>query len=72
VADVWDQGLWDTALWDQPSLALPVVKNTAWVSVGETGFSHAPVVQVTVAQAARPNVELISIAATFERLGVNV
>jgi hypothetical protein len=53
-------------------LALPVVKNTAWVSVGETGFSHAPVVQVTVAQAARPNVELISIAATFERLGVNV
>ena len=72
VADVWDQGLWDTALWDQPSLALPVVKNTGWVSVGETGFSHAPVVQVTVAQAARPNVELISVAATFERLGVNV
>ena len=48
--------------------APPVVRNTGWVSVGITGFSHAPVVQVTVAQAAKPNVELISIAATFERL----
>ena len=37
-----------------------------------TGYSHAPVVQVTVAQTPKPDVELISIAATFERLGVNV
>jgi hypothetical protein len=37
------------------------------VSIGMTGFSHAPIVQVTVAQQAKPEVELISIAATFER-----
>jgi hypothetical protein len=72
VLDVWDQGLWDEALWDQPSVGAPSVQNTMWVSVGATGFSHAPVVQVMVAQSAKPNVELISIAATFEKLGVNV
>ena len=70
--DVWDQGLWDQALWDQPSVAAPTVRNTGWVSIGATGFSHAPVLQVMVAQTAKPNVELISIAATFARLGVNV
>jgi hypothetical protein len=72
VQDVWDQGLWDEALWDQPTVTVPSVSNTGWVSIGATGFSHAPVLQVTVAQQAKPNVELISIAATFERLGVNV
>jgi hypothetical protein len=70
--DVWDQGLWDVALWDQPSVARPPVRNTMWVSVGKTGFSHAPTVQITVAQQATPNVELIAIAATFEKAGVNV
>jgi hypothetical protein len=73
VPDAWDQGLWDQAKWDQASaMALPVVRNTGWVSVGATGFSHAPIVQVTVAQRATPAVELISIGATYERLGVNV
>ena len=72
VLDVWDQGLWDEAKWDQPSVSPPTVRNTGWVSVGATGFSHAPVLQVMVAQSAKPNVELISIAATFARLGVNV
>jgi hypothetical protein len=72
LADVWDQGLWDQAKWDQPSVGRAPVRNTMWVSIGQTGFSHAPVVQVTVGQQAKPNVELISIAATFDRLGVNV
>jgi hypothetical protein len=43
-----------------------------WLSVGMTGFSHAPIVQITVAQQATPDVELIAIAATYERAGVNV
>jgi hypothetical protein len=73
VPDVWDQGLWDTAKWDQAAtLFAPVIRNTMWVSIGETGFSHAPICQVTVAQQALPDVELISIAATYERLGVDV
>ena len=70
--DVWDQGLWDQALWDAGTPSKPVVRNTGWVSIGVTGFSHAPVVQVTMAQNAKPEVELISIAGTFERLGITV
>jgi hypothetical protein len=72
VNDVWDEGLWDEALWDQDAPSAPMVQNTGWVSIGATGFSHAPVLQVMVGQRAPPNVELVSIAATFEVLGVNV
>jgi len=70
--DLWDEGLWDDALWDVATPAKPTVRNTGWVSIGVTGFSHAPIVQVTVAQQARPAVDLINIAATFERAGINV
>jgi hypothetical protein len=70
--DLWDQGLWDTAIWDAGTPPPLVVRNTGWVSIGLTGFSHAPVIQVTVAQNAKPEVDLISIAATYERAGVNV
>jgi hypothetical protein len=60
------------AQWDQAAPGKPVVRNTGWVSIGMTGYTHAPIVQVTVAQQAKPIVELISIAATFERCGINV
>jgi hypothetical protein len=43
-----------------------------WVSIGKTGFTHAPIVQVTVAQSAPPNVELIAIACAYDAAGVNV
>ena len=85
--DVWDQGLWgptptsnpptpedkeDYAQWDQPGAGVPPIKNTMWVSIGETGFSHAPIVQVSVEQQIRPNVELVSVSATFLRMAANV
>jgi hypothetical protein len=70
--DLWDQGLWDDAIWDAAAAPKPVVRNTGWVSIGMTGFSHAPIVQVTVAQQAKPEVDLISIAATYERDAVVV
>jgi hypothetical protein len=60
------------AQWDQPYTSRGLVRNTMWVSIGVTGFSHAPIVQVTVAQNAKPNVDLIAISATFERAGINV
>jgi hypothetical protein len=60
------------AQWDQPYANRFVTTNTRWVSIGATGFSHAPIVQITVAQRATPSVDLISISATFERAGVNV
>jgi hypothetical protein len=85
--DVWDQALWGPAgavippsaadiaqygQWDQPALLVIPARNTLWISIGETGYSHAPIVQVTVAQQARPDVELIAIAAVYEPAGVNV
>jgi hypothetical protein len=60
------------AQWDVGVTPVPVIRNTGWVSIGLTGFSHAPIVQVTVAQRLKPEVDLINIAATFERDGVNV
>jgi hypothetical protein len=60
------------AQWDQPAPATATVRNTMWVSIGYTGFSHAPICQVTISQAASPDVELISIAATYDAAGVNV
>jgi hypothetical protein len=60
------------AQWDQPAPATATVRNTMWVSIGYTGFSHAPICQVTIAQQALPDVELISIAATYDAAGVNV
>jgi hypothetical protein len=60
------------AQWDQPAPLKNVIRNTGWVSIGMTGFSHAPIVQVTVAQQAKPEVDLINIAATFERDAVVV
>jgi hypothetical protein len=72
VEDVWDEGKWDDAKWDQVSLKTAQVVTTGWVSIGVSGFSHAPVLQVTVGQRARPRVELISIDAIYARGGVNV
>jgi hypothetical protein len=84
--DVWDQGIWGPtptsnppndadreayAQWDQPT-KITQIKNTMWVSIGETGFSHAPIVQVSVEQQARPDVELVSLSATFLRMAANV
>jgi hypothetical protein len=43
-----------------------------WVSIGKSGFCHAPIVQITVAQQVKPDVELVAITATFEQGGVNV
>ena len=72
VFDVWGQGIWDDALWDQQALPAPAMRTTMWVSIGTTGYTHAPVVQATIAQHAKPTVELVSIDAVFERQGVNV
>jgi hypothetical protein len=47
--EVWDEGTWDHARWDQPGQPQPPVRNTGWVSIGRTGFAHAPIVQVMVA-----------------------
>jgi hypothetical protein len=58
--------------WDQPAAPPSTVINTQWVSIGYTGFSHAPVIQVTISQTVAPDIEFISMAATYDGAGVNV
>jgi len=72
VIEVWDQGQWDSARWDQPTPGAAPIRNTGWISVGRTGFSHAPVIQVTVAQQSRPAIEFIAMDALFSRIGTDV
>ena len=60
------------AQWDQPPPPRPSNRNTMWLSVGKTGFSHALVVQVSIAQQVKPDVELVCVHATFETGGINV
>jgi uncharacterized membrane protein YgcG len=52
--------------------AATTLRTTRWVSIGKTGFAHAPIVQVTVAQDVAPVVELLAISTTYEVAGVNV
>lgn len=70
--DLWDEGLWDEALWDAEGPSAPTIQNTGWVSIGLTGFSHAVVVQVSIAQVSKPVVDLISVSNTFERGAITV
>jgi hypothetical protein len=70
--DTWDQGLWDQAKWDQGATKTITTRSTGWISVGVTGYTLAPIVQVTVAQTIRPNVEMIAMDITFVRGGVTV
>jgi hypothetical protein len=68
----WDIGVWDSAVWDGAVAAAPNASSTGWVSIGVTGHSHAPIVQLTIAQSSKPIFDLIAIAATFKRMGINV
>jgi hypothetical protein len=88
IDDKWDLGKWGEpgsgshvptagesaafAQWDGLLPVLAVTRSTLWVSIGATGYAHAPVVQFTVAQDAAPRIELIAISASYEPAGVNV
>ena len=72
LAEVWDEAVWDAGHWDMPAPGKPPIRNTLWHSIGMSGFAHAPIVQVTIAQQARPKVEMIAIGTTQEQGGVNV
>lgn len=54
---LWDAGLWDQALWDAGTNFYTA--QTYWVSIGLSGFAHAPVILMTSASLAPPAVELV-------------
>lgn len=65
VSSDWDTGVWDTAIWDQG--ATPAHYNTRWLSIGLSGFVHAPQIQITSGSTATPDAELIVIDYLSER-----
>ena len=60
------------ARWDQPAPVPPNTRSTFWVSIGETGYSHAPIVQVQIDQASKPVVEMLGVSLIAEQAGVAV
>ena len=68
-ADVWDTAIWDTAVWDASG---NLETQTKWVSIGKTGFVHAPQVQVTSGTTIKPDLKFVAFDVTFETGGVMV
>lgn len=66
---LWDVGLWDQATWDYGNTQ---DVSTKWVSIGKSGFSISPQVQMTFGISLTPNVELIQIDLLFDRGAVMV
>jgi hypothetical protein len=58
----WDGALWDVDKWDA---ATDLVIDATWTSIGKTGFSVAPELQITYGVTPTPLVELVSIDAEF-------
>jgi len=67
----WDAGLWDTALWDAGGTVTGTIQ-TRWTSVGRSGFSHAPVLQIVSGSAGAPVAELVMFEVTHQPGGLVV
>jgi hypothetical protein len=65
-SDLWDVGLWDQALWDSAS-PVAIAASTRWVSIGASGYVHAPQLQITCGVTPTPLVELAQIDVIFGR-----
>jgi len=61
--DVWDVGLWDVAQWDAGSTSQTT---SQWVSIGKTGFSASPQIQITCGVTPTPTTELVAFDMLFE------
>lgn len=56
--DVWDVGLWDVALWDAATVSRV---SSRWVSIGRSGTSIVPQLQMTFGITPPPMTELVAI-----------
>lgn len=63
-ASLWDQGLWDQNQWDAGVEYYTV--QTRFVSIGRTGFVHAPVLLVTSGSLAAPSAELVTFDLVYQ------
>ena len=63
-AGVWDSGLWDVSTWDTGTTLYAY--NSGWVSINQTGFSHAPQVQLTMGNTVTPSAKLLLLSVLVE------
>lgn len=69
VTSEWDVGLWDVATWDA---GVTLTTKSEWSSIGKTGFSIAPQIQVTSGVTPTPHLNLVAIDVVYEIGGVMV
>lgn len=69
-ASLWDVGLWDQAKWDSGVTYL--TETTKWVSIGRSGFAHAPIILITSGSAAPPSAELVAFDTLYNPGGLVV
>lgn len=67
--DEWDSGLWDVAQWDAGATQTVATK---WQSIGKSGFSISPQIQITCGVTPFPRTELITYDIIYERGGVMI
>lgn len=61
-AGIWGLTKWGAGTWGSGTT---VTTQAAWSSIGRTGYAIAPEVQLTFGNVSKPDVELISVDATF-------
>lgn len=69
-SSLWDTGLWDQAKWDTGVVFY--TETTKWVSIGRSGFAHAPVILITSGSAAAPSAELVAFDTLYNPGGMVV
>lgn len=62
-SSVWDSAIWDQSVWDGTSDETIVSR---WASVGKSGYTIAPQIQITSGTSLAPNFEIISIEVLYE------
>jgi hypothetical protein len=70
---LWDVGLWDVSRWDDgPDSETRLTATTRWKSMGRTGTTASPQVQVTCGGNRRPDAELVTLDLLYEQGGLVV
>jgi hypothetical protein len=70
---LWDVGLWDVSRWDDgPNSSTRITTSTRWKSIGRTGTTASPQVQVTCGGSRRPDAELVTLDLLYEQGGLVV
>jgi hypothetical protein len=70
ISSQWDVGLWDEAIWDGSTTTYAVTSQ--WVSIGKTGYTLAPQIQITLGVTPTPTIELVSFVMTYNAGGIVV